>query len=278
MALALVGVSALFCLWAVLCFGFWIGSWQLLYHPTSIMAHTPADTGLTFDAIELGATESGQAQLHGWWIPGPPESRLTAIYLHGANGNMGDRVDALAPLHAARLNLLVFDYRGYGKSRFVRPSEQHWRDDAESAITYLRDTRHIPAASIVLVGNQLGANLALEVAAQHPELAGVVAENPEESPAQAVFGDPRARLVPARLLFRDRWDSLPSASKLHIPLLWFDKAAGQTQASRKPNKVYEAVPSRKTRVWLTDGSDRMKNYGEAVARWVDDLSPGRNSQ
>src|SRR5450631_646094 len=139
----LLALAAL-CVWGVLCLTFWQGSWQLLYHPQSTIAKQPAQRGLAFNSIDFGATESGQPQLHGWWISAGLPSRFTAIYLHGADGNIGDVVPALAPLHALSLNLLVFDYRGYGQSRFARPSEQNWHEDAESAIRYLNGTRHLP--------------------------------------------------------------------------------------------------------------------------------------
>lgn len=272
-ALAIVVAGAVLCVWGALCLIFWLGSWQLLYNPKSVIVRTPADAGLQFDSVDFATTESGQPQLHGWWIPGPPESRSTAVFLHGADGNIGDAVPALAPLHAAKLNLLVFDYRGYGSSRFVRPSEAHWREDTEAAIRYLTGTRHVTAGSIILVGSHLGANLALEVAAVHPDLAGVVLQDPVQSPTDAVFGDPRARLVPAHLLFRDRWDLLAASSRLHIPSLWFEKPAAQPRARQRTNEAYEEISARKVRVWLADSPDAMNNHADAVARWVDNLAP-----
>ena len=124
-------------------------------------------------------------------------------------------------LHDSGLNIFAFDYRGYGQSHFAHPSETRWREDAESALAYLIGTRHIPANTIILVGKDLGANLALQVAAAHAELAGVVLEAPLESPTAAIFNDARARLVPARLLVSDRWQSTAAAGNVLIPSLWF---------------------------------------------------------
>lgn len=267
-AFGIAVAGAAVCVWAALCLVFWLGSWQLLYHPKSAIAQTPASTGLQFDSIDFATTEAGQPQLHGWWIPGPPESRLTAIYLHGADGNIGDTVPALAPLHDAKVNLLVFDYRGFGASRFERPSEKHWREDAESAIRYLTETRHVAAGSIVLIGSGLGANLALEVAAVHPEIAGVVLDDPAESPEDVVFHDPRARFVPAHLLVQDRWDLPEAAAALHIPSLWFESQIGKNGVT---NKAYDKVDARRTRVWITDSGNRSRDTTEAVSRWVDEL-------
>jgi pimeloyl-ACP methyl ester carboxylesterase len=276
MAVALLGAAL--CVWGALCLTFWQGSWQLLYHPTAAVTRTPANVGLAFDSIDFAATESGQPQLHGWWIPSGSGNRFTAIYLHGADGNIGDTVDALIPLHAAGVNVLVFDYRGYGKSQFIHPSEQSWREDAESAIDYLRDTRHIPAGSLILVGTGLGANLALEVASAHPEIAGAVLDEPLDTPMDAIFNDSRARLVPAHLLVHDRWDTAGSAANLGIPSLWFYRISAQGHASQIKTEAYEKVPSRKMRVWLDNSSVAKGNYFFALARWLDELSGNRQDR
>src|SRR5580692_11021113 len=121
-------VAAALCAWGTLCLLFWQGSWQLLYHPTAAVTRTPASVGLAFDSVGFAATEAGEPQLKGWWIAGEPGSRYTAIYMHGADGNLSGTVDALIPLHDAGLNVFAFDYCGYGNSKFERPSEAHWRE------------------------------------------------------------------------------------------------------------------------------------------------------
>lgn len=267
-AAALAIATAAFCMWAALCFLFWQGSWQLLYHPKAKIAQTPARIPLPFDAVDFAVTEAGQPQLHGWWIPAGPNSRFTAIYLHGADGNIGDAVNEMALLHAAKIDLLAFDYRGYGESRFARPSEKYWRQDAESAIQFLTNTRHIAAGAIVLVGRGLGANLALETAAAHPELAGVIAEDPISAPEEVIFHDPRARLVPAHWLVSDRWNAAGAVESLRIPSLWFFSAP-------QPNagmNTYDTAQGRKMRVWLADSPARSTDYEAGLSRWLGDLN------
>lgn len=267
-------VTALVFAWGTLGILFWQGSWQLLYHPASAVTRTPASINLPFESVGFATTASGEPQLRGWWIPASSLARYTAIFLHGETGNLGDSIDALAPLHAAGINLFAFDYRGYGQSRFMHPSEARWREDADAAIDYLTNTRHIPASSIILVGRDLGANLALEVAAAHPNFAGVVLEQPLESPAVVIFNDPRAHLVPAHLLVRDRWDATAAASNLLIPSLWFywtPTAPAGTQED-KP-LAYQAVPARKMLVWLTSSPNEPKQFNSALSAWLDQLPP-----
>lgn len=273
-AIAVTLLVAAFCAWGALCLLVWQGGWQLLYHPSAAIARTPASVGLAFSDLGFGANEAGIPRLQGWWIPAAPgerNGRYTAIYLHGANGNLGNSVDAIARLHSAGLNVLAFDYRGYGKSQFVHPSEAHWREDADLALHYLTETRHIAAQAIVLVGSGLGANLALEVAAAHPDLAGVVLDQPLSAPAKAIFSDPRAHLIPAHALVKERWDSSAASAELRIPSLWFAKA-GADALDEKKN--FSKSPATKMLVWLpADGAEQQKDFSDALDRWLDSL-PG----
>ncbi len=274
-AVALAVAGAALCGWCALCLLLWQGSWQLLYHPASAITRTPASAGLAFDSVEFAASDAGVPRLSGWWIPAAPEarfSRYTVLYLHSQNGNLSDTVDALARLHAVGVNVLAFDYRGYGQSAFVRPSEEHWRQDADWALAYLTATRHIEMGRIVLGGSGLGANLALEEAASRPALAGVVLDSPLEDPVAATFTDARARLVPARLLVRDRYDLNMPGAALRIPCLWLEQSLrpGQPGLAQDP-EAYGKIAAPKTIVWLNASVDTEKQYADALSVWLDGL-------
>jgi pimeloyl-ACP methyl ester carboxylesterase len=265
-------LSALACAWGTLCVLFWQGSWQLLYHPSAAVVHTPAAAGLAFESIGFASNAAGEPQLKGWWIPAGPNANYTAIYLHGADGNLGDAVSALTHLHQANLNVFAFDYRGYGNSHFKHPSEVSWLEDAKSAIAYLTDTRHVPVNCIVLVGNGLGANLALQLAAEHPSMSGVILDGPLDDPVSVIFNDSRSHLVPAHMLVRDRYSMNAPAANLHIPSLWFywiptklaDKHTEEPEA-------YRLVIEQKVLVWMVKSPSVMKDYDSALRRWLDEL-------
>jgi uncharacterized protein len=276
-ALGIVVAAAVACAWGALWLLFWQGAWQLLYRPASVVARTPAAAGLKYEPVGFAATETGTTRLHGWWIPAAAKARSappTLLYLHGRVGNLGDCVDELAAIHAAGVNVLAFDYRGYGQSQFVRPSEAHWREDADWALDYLTTTRQINPRSIVLIGSELGANLAIEVAMAHPELGGVVLDAPLNAPMDLVFDDARAHLVPAHLLFHDRYGLLEPAAGLQIPSLWIP-AMGSLEDSANEEQVvaaYEAVTAPKTMVQAEGANDNA-----ALKRWLDSLHANRRS-
>jgi hypothetical protein len=271
-AIATALAGALVCAWGTLCFLFWQGNWQLMYRPASAVTRTPASVNLNFDSIEFATNAAGEPQLRGWWIPASPQAHYTAIYLHGADGNLGDTVPAIAQLHAAGMNVFAFDYRGYGQSHFAHPSEARWRQDADSAIAYLTGTRHTPVNTIILVGKDLGANLAVEAAAAHPDIAGVVLEQPLASPTLAIFSDARARLVPAHWLVSDHWQTTAAAGNILVPSLWFYwTSEHRVELEQDKPEPYDKVPARKMLVWLTNAPDEPGQFRSALSSWLDQL-------
>ena len=275
-ALLIVFLAAAVCVWAAFCLMFWQGSWQLLYHPRAAVTRTPAGVGIPFDEIGFAATEAGIPQLHGWWIPAASSAHITVLFCHGADGNLANAIPELARLHAAGLNVFAFDYRGYGMSRFTHPSEKTWKQDAESALAYLTGTRHLAARSIVIAGSDLGADLALEFAAAHPELAGVVIDDLQPQPAAAIFQDPRARIVPAHWLVDDQWDLDAPASRLRIPSLWFCRlhACSSGGKSQTP-AAFQLTQSPRMIVWLTAPTSEAKDESDALSRWIGSLELAR---
>ena len=267
-------VGAIFCAWLTLCLLYWQGSWQLLYHPRTAITTTPASAGLSYEPIHFAATETGTNQLTGWRIPADG-ARFTVLYLHGSDGNLGDTVDTLAALHRQGQSVFAIDYRGYGQSQPIHesghPNEKQLRQDAEWALTWLTLTRNTPAKSIIVYGTGLGANLAAELAADHSELAGVVLDQPQQNPLAPVFNDSRSRLVPARLLQKDRYDLGVAAASLRIPSLWLLAQPGKGRPTGPAPVAYQAVLSKKTSTWLTTPVAADSHFGATLQRWLDDL-------
>ena len=272
-----VAAGALILGWLTLCLIYWQGSWQLLYHPTQTISLTPASVGLSFETIHFAATETGQTQLTGWWIPGNDPAR-TLLYLHGANGNLSDTVDTLANLHQQNVNIFAIDYRGYGQPpslsqsqpRPTRPSEKQLRQDAEWALTYLTLTRHIDSKHIVIYGTLLGANVALELAADHNELAGVILDQPLTNPMAPLFQDSRSHLVPAHALVTDTYDLAKAAKTLQIPSLWLIALPEDRTPATAPS-AYNQLTKTKAAAFLNAPIQSDPNYKLEIKRYLDDL-------
>jgi pimeloyl-ACP methyl ester carboxylesterase len=214
--LAVVSVYATFCLL------FWQGQWQLVFHPSRTLTATPASAGLAFDEIRFDATETGTLQLYGWWVPAEQATR-TVLLLHDGDGSLSNVLDQVQALHTLGLNVFAFDYRGFGNSLNVHPSEASTHADADAAWSYLTETRHLAPSRIILYGIGLGAAVAAEAAHRHPEAAALILENPRPPLLQTLQFDARTRLLPIRLLFHDRFDATKTLSNLRTPKITLDR-------------------------------------------------------
>ncbi len=224
-ALAAVFLVALLCAYATICVLFSRGQWQLVLHPSRTIAATPASLNLPYTEVHFGVDETGIPQLTGWWLPAansPTESAATgttttntALILHAADGNLTNALPSAQLLHAQHLNVLLFDYRGYGQSLGQHPTQSSMQADAADALTYLTTTRSIPATSIVVYGTGLGASLAVHLCAQNPTLPALILQSPDGDLTDRAALDPRSKIIPFSLLFNQ---TFPLAEPLqHLP-------------------------------------------------------------
>jgi uncharacterized protein len=238
---------ALFCAYATLCLLFYQGQWQLVLHPSRIVNATPSTKSIPFEEIHFDYTETGTAQLDGWWIPSDKDARWSQsaiLYLHDGNGSLSDCIDDLATLHSLGINIFVFDYRGYGHSTGIRPGEQAMTQDAEAAWRYLTSTRHIDSKQIIFYGAGIGATLAAKLAARQSS-AGVILDNPNEPARQIIAADARARILPLSLLLTEHFDPSATLKSLTAPKLFLDRNGKKiwteqfSQAAAFPKEYFE---------------------------------------
>jgi len=143
---------------------------SLLYFPSRVIIETPDGAGLEYRDLAL-ETEDGE-RLHGWWIAGRTASLGHLLLCHGNAGNVGDRVLHAALLTAGGFDVLLFDYRGYGRSS-GRPSEEGSYRDARAALRCLLEQPTVDLGRVFYLGESLGGAVALDLALEHPP-AGLV--------------------------------------------------------------------------------------------------------
>jgi len=218
-ALAGTLLFAVLCVYISFCLLFWQGQWQLVFKPSRTVTATPASAGLQYDEVQFDATETGTLQLNGWWVPADRAGTSTVLLMHDGSGSLSDIVPQLKTLHDLGVNVFAFDYRGFGKSADLHPSERSTYEDAEAAWHYLTDTRHLAPSSIALEGMGLGAAIAAETARRQPQAAALILVDPVPPVLDSLQLDARTRLLPIRLLIHDRFDATGTLARLQIPEL-----------------------------------------------------------
>lgn len=221
-AVGLTILAAAVCGYITLCLLFYQGQWQLILHPARTSQAPASIHGIPYQLVHFADDASATPQLTGWWIPatqGGQYSSATLLFLSSGDGSLADHTAQLASLHTLGINIFAFDYRGYGQSAATHPSQQSMQQDADSALHYLSSTRSIPTKSIVPYGIQTGASLATTLAAAEPAIPAIILEDPHTDLLDQAKQDPRTRLLPTSLLFRQRFPLAAPLASLPTPKL-----------------------------------------------------------
>jgi uncharacterized protein len=183
---------------------------SLIYFPSREYAALPSDVGLRSEDVRLEAR--GGAVLAGWWIHG--DGRRALLFFHGNAGNISHRLErARLLVDAFKMDVLLVDYRGYGRST-GRPDEEGLYADGE-AVYDAAAARGFGPDRTLLFGESLGCAVAIETAIRKPS-AGLILETPFLSVpemARAVYP-----FVPS-FLIRTRFDNETKIRGLRVPKL-----------------------------------------------------------
>lgn len=173
---------------------------------------TPGNYRLPYEDVTL--TTSDGIRLAAWFVPAE-HPRGALLYAHGNAGNISHRLDAIKLFHDLGLSVLIFDYRGYGRSS-GKPGEEGTYRDAEAAWQHLTAQRGIAPGHIVVFGESLGASVAAHLAAQHRPGALILASAFTSVLDLAADLYP---LLPVRWITRYRYDTLRYLQNTHAPVL-----------------------------------------------------------
>ena len=132
---------------------------------------------------EVWIKTSDGLSINGWWLPAQtsveqPAAKATVVFLHGNAQNLTAHVAYVDWLPAAGYNVLIVDYRGYGRSP-GQPSRQGVLDDARAAYFFAHDHPGVNPEKMILFGQSLGGANALTLAGRErlPGLKAVVADS-----------------------------------------------------------------------------------------------------
>lgn len=186
---------------------------RLIYFPSRDVWATPADIGLDFEDLILPCSDG--VRIHTWYVPAS-NARRSVIFAHGNAGNLADRLETIKMLHRSGLNVLAFDYRGYGRSE-GDPTEEGTYRDADAAWHFLTAERNVAPGDIVLFGRSLGGAVMIDLAARH-EPGVLVAESTFTSLADV--GRIHYPLLPVRWILSYRYDSRSKVGRIACPKLF----------------------------------------------------------
>ncbi|XP_068636390.1 uncharacterized protein [Aristolochia californica] len=116
-----------------------------------------------------------------------PSATLTLLYSHGNAVDLGQMYELFIELSLhLRVNLLGYDYSGYGQSS-GKVSEQNTYADIEAAYKCLEDIHGAREEDVILYGQSVGSGPTLDLATRLPRLRAVILHSPIMSGLRVMY-------------------------------------------------------------------------------------------
>jgi uncharacterized protein len=254
---------------------------ELVYRPTP---GRPADfkglraSDVAFDVDVPGATAGSIDRLHLWWLPNPDPQAPTLLYLHGTFRNLYQNLPKVESLRKAGFAVVAVDYRGWGDSSPIIPSEATIYADAHAAWAELVRRQSDPRKRVIY-GHSMGTGVAVELASRlraGTDYGGLILESsftrlPDVAKAVGTIG------TIASWFATQEFDSLAKIGKVDAPILMMHGTADKTVPIELGRQLYEAAPAGTRWVEFPSGShsgldrEAPQQYTQAVRDLIEKL-------
>jgi fermentation-respiration switch protein FrsA (DUF1100 family) len=251
---------------------------QLIYHPMPYPQGywEPETMSVSVEDVHFQAEDG--IHLHGWYVPSP-DARATLLWFHGNAGNITHRLQNIKMLEPLKLNIFIFDYRGYGKSK-GQPNEKGIYMDSQAAYDFLMQEKKTPPEKLILFGRSLGGVFAVDVATKNPA-AGLILESvftTAQDMAKAMFP-----ILPIGWALSSKLDNVNRVSKLKLPKLFlhgdrdsvvpFELGRQVFSAAAEPKEFYEIKDAGHNDTIFAGGTRYFATIDKFISRVV---HPDRN--
>jgi alpha-beta hydrolase superfamily lysophospholipase len=228
---------------------------ELIYRPTpgSPAELTDLRAGEEHYFVSLPAnagTVNNTQRIELWWLPHPDKSAPTLLYLHGTFRTVPQNRHKIEALREAGFAVLALEYRGWGLSSAMTPSEQTLLQDADAAWVELQ-RREPRAGQRVIYGHSMGSGVAVDLASRlkaPQDYGALILESAFTSFADVAS---EAGLFASLLLHlnNERFASIDKITRVHAPLLMIHGTADTTIPIRLGRQLFAAANPPKR--WLS---------------------------
>ncbi len=244
--------------------------------PSGFTGLRPGDVAFT---LSVPAAAAGQTdQLHLWWLPHPSPQAPTLLYLHGTFRNLYQNLPKIDALREAGFAVLAVDYRGWGDSTPIIPSEATIYADAKVAWAELVRRQANPRQRVIY-GHSMGSGVAVELASQQHagvDYAALILESsftrlPDVAKSVGVLG------TIASWFATQEFDSIDKIRAVDAPILMLHGTADKTVPVGLGRRLRDAAPKGTRWVEFEGGShsglhrDAPVQYQQALQALIEQL-------
>lgn len=236
-----------------------------MFLPQARLEGSPERFDLPFEDV---AIDSAGHILHGWLVRG---SGTPWLWSHGNGGNISHRLEQAATLHGRfGMPMLLYDYRGYGRSA-GRPTEEGTYEDSRAALSAMEDLIGCEAAEVICFGQSLGGAVATELAASL-QMKALVLESTFTSVSDLIAG---TWAKPFSSRFARVYDTASKIGSVRAPVLLMHGSRDEIVSPGMSRRLFHlAHPSKTFRVVAGAAHDdlhRSSDYTSMVAGFLASL-------
>ena len=225
---------------------------------------------LPSDADDVWFATAAGEHLHGWFVKAAERTaRATIIYFHGNSGNITNVGWIGSALASRGFDVLLIDYRGYGRSEGEVTDESGLNADADAAYDYVVKERGVNPERLVLFGQSLGTTAAADLASRRACRVLVLESGPSSARDMARVMLPWA----PRWLFalaKNRFESARKLAAVHCPVLITHGSNDNVIPVEQSRVLYNAANEPKRLIIVQDAGHDVSGF--AGDRYLDSVT------
>jgi len=228
------------------------------------LVSVPGDAAGTIDKVAI------------WWLPPSDPAAPTLLYLHGTFRNLYRNHPKIEALRAAGFGVLAVDYRGWGDSTPIIPSQKTIVADAD--VAWAEFVRHQPEPKKrVIYGHSLGGAVAIDLASRKhagTDYAALIVESTFTNLVDLAASAAGPVGPIAVWISGESFDSLAKIGMIDAPILMLHGDHDNTVPVALGRKLRDAAPAGVRWVEIPGGShsrlheDAPERYREAITALI----------
>ncbi|KAK7340722.1 hypothetical protein VNO77_21433 [Canavalia gladiata] len=176
-----------------------------------------------------------------------PSASLTILYSHGNAADLGQMYELFSELSLhLRVNLLGYDYSGYGQSS-GKPSEQNTYADIEAAYKCLVEMYGAKEEDIILYGQSVGSGPTTDLATRLPNLRAVILHSP-------ILSGLRVMYPVKRTYWFDIYKNIDKIPLVNCPVLIIHGTADDVVDCSHGKQLWEHCKQKYEPLWVKGGN------------------------
>ncbi|WP_233213883.1 alpha/beta hydrolase [Pollutimonas nitritireducens] len=188
---------------------------------------------------------AGNGTVRAWYLAHADPKAPTVLYLHGSRWNLNGSVFRIERWLEMGFSVLAIDYRGFGESSPLLPSQASATEDAIAALHELEQRQPDPSRRYVY-GHSLGGAIAVSMAAHttHPAFAGLILESTFTNIQDMIPTTGYSAIPGLHRLVTQPFDSVGSINQVRSPILFLHGTNDQIVPHTMSDLLFGAARNR----------------------------------